>query len=155
VADGRIPAYARDKARLGARQPEVVRADRIDVSLGLGIGVDLHDVQSLAGRLLSAAGAVAPAEAAGFSAESLPGWYDDWVLLEGESWRQLRLHALEAVAGVLAQAGRFGVGVAAAQAGGERRPVTREPTRRVDRRPSERGQPVRGAARIRALPPAA
>jgi hypothetical protein len=87
------------------------------VSLGLGIGIDLHDAQSLAGRLLSAAGAVAPAEAAGFSAESLPGWYDDWVLLEAESWRQLRLHALEAVAGVLAQAGRFGVWVAAAQAG--------------------------------------
>ncbi len=31
----------------------------------------------------------------------LPGWYDDWVVLEQERWDQLRLHALEAAAEVL------------------------------------------------------
>jgi DNA-binding SARP family transcriptional activator len=48
--------------------------------------------------------------------ELLPGWYEDWVVLEAESWRQLRLHALEASAGVLAGARRFGEAVCAAQA---------------------------------------
>jgi DNA-binding SARP family transcriptional activator len=31
----------------------------------------------------------------------LPGWYDDWVVLEQERWDQLRLHTLEAAAEVL------------------------------------------------------
>jgi len=31
----------------------------------------------------------------------LPGWYDDWIVLEQERWDQLRLHALEAAAEVL------------------------------------------------------
>ena len=36
----------------------------------------------------------------------LPGWYDDWVVLEQERWDQLRLHALEAAAEVLLCRGR-------------------------------------------------
>ncbi|MGW6400423.1 hypothetical protein [Streptomyces sp. NPDC055134] len=33
------------------------------------------------------------------STDLLPGWYaDEWALLEAERWRQLRLHALEALA---------------------------------------------------------
>ena len=38
----------------------------------------------------------------------LPGWYDDWVLIERERWRQVRLRALEARCEALALAGRFG-----------------------------------------------
>src|SRR4029450_4433688 len=50
------------------------------------------------------------------SAELLPDWNDDWVLLEAEEWRQLRLHALEALAGCLAAAGRWGEAAGAASA---------------------------------------
>jgi DNA-binding SARP family transcriptional activator len=107
-------------ARLGARAAGVLRADAVDVALAAGVGVDLHDAQVVARRLLAEPGAVAPEEAAaaiaGLSVELLPGWYEDWVLLAAEDWRQLRLHALEAVAGVLATAGRFGEAVAAAEA---------------------------------------
>jgi DNA-binding SARP family transcriptional activator len=39
--------------------------------------------------------------------ELLPDWYDDWVLVERERFRQLRLHALEALCGALAAEGRF------------------------------------------------
>jgi DNA-binding SARP family transcriptional activator len=46
----------------------------------------------------------------------LPDWDDDWVLLEAEDWRQLRLHALEAAAGRLAAAGRCGEAAGAAGA---------------------------------------
>ena len=45
-----------------------------------------------------------------------PEWYDDWALLEAEDWRQLRLHALEALARRLAAARRYAAAVAAAQA---------------------------------------
>ena len=43
----------------------------------------------------------------------LPDWYEDWVVLERERLRQLRLHALEALCRRLTQAGRFGAAVQA------------------------------------------
>jgi DNA-binding SARP family transcriptional activator len=50
------------------------------------------------------------------SRDLLPGWYDDWVLIEAEDWRQLRLHALEALAARLTAAGRWGEAAHAASA---------------------------------------
>src|SRR5690242_21218853 len=44
----------------------------------------------------------------------LPGWYDDWVLMERERVRQRLLHALEALSGQLAQVGRCAEAVDAA-----------------------------------------
>ena len=38
--------------------------------------------------------------------ELLPSWYDDWVLLERERLRQLRMHAWEALSEKLVRAGR-------------------------------------------------
>jgi DNA-binding SARP family transcriptional activator len=43
--------------------------------------------------------------------ELLPGWYDDWVVAEREQLRQLRLHALEALAHELAARGRHAVAI--------------------------------------------
>lgn len=40
--------------------------------------------------------------------EILPDWYDDWLLLARERFRQVRLHALEACCVQLASVGRFG-----------------------------------------------
>ena len=37
----------------------------------------------------------------------LPDWYEDWVLIERERLRQLRLHALEALADQRVREGRF------------------------------------------------
>jgi len=50
------------------------------------------------------------------SLELLPGWYEDWILFEGENWRQQRLHALEAAAEALAADERWGNAIAAAEA---------------------------------------
>jgi DNA-binding SARP family transcriptional activator len=47
------------------------------------------------------------------SEDLLPGWYDDWVLVERESYRQLRLHALEALCERLTSLARFGSAVQA------------------------------------------
>ena len=118
-------------ARLGTRAPGVLRANALEVSLTPGIGVDLHDAQVLARRLLADASAVTPDTAAAaigtLSVELLPGWYEDWALLEAENWRQLRLHALEAAAAVLAATRRFGEAVAAAQAAVSADPLRESP----------------------------
>lgn len=46
--------------------------------------------------------------------ELLPGWYEDWVLFERERLRQLRLHAIEAMACHLCRQGRFAAAIEAA-----------------------------------------
>jgi DNA-binding SARP family transcriptional activator len=47
------------------------------------------------------------------SGELLPGWYEDWVLIERERLRQLRIHALEALADRLRVEGRYGQAIEA------------------------------------------
>ena len=44
----------------------------------------------------------------------LPGWYDDWTILERERLRQRVLHALEAQSRILSAVGRHAVAVEAA-----------------------------------------
>jgi DNA-binding SARP family transcriptional activator len=62
--------------------------------------------------------------------ELLPGWYDDWVLLERERLRQLRMHALEVLAERLLAAGRHGEAIEAAYAAVRGEPL-RESAHRV------------------------
>jgi DNA-binding SARP family transcriptional activator len=62
------------------------------------------------------------------SADLLPDWYDDWVVIETEAWRQLRLHALEALSGRLTEAGRLADAAGAALAA-----VNTEPLRETAR----------------------
>src|SRR3546814_11274538 len=50
------------------------------------------------------------------SCDFLPDWYEEWVLVESEEWRQLRLHALGMLARDLVNARRFGAAVSAALA---------------------------------------
>lgn len=59
-----------------------------------------------------------------FCDELLPGWYDNWVLVERERHRQLSLHALELLCEHLIKAGRHGAAVQAGLAA-----VAREPMR--------------------------
>jgi DNA-binding SARP family transcriptional activator len=47
------------------------------------------------------------------SGELLPDWLDDWVLLERERFRHLRLHALEALCGRLTGLGRYAAAIEA------------------------------------------
>jgi DNA-binding SARP family transcriptional activator len=65
--------------------------------------------------------------------ELLPGWYDDWVLLERERLRQLRMHAFEALADKLARAGRYGEAVQAAYAAVRDEPLRESAHRAVVR----------------------
>jgi DNA-binding SARP family transcriptional activator len=58
-----------------------------------------------------------------FCCELLPGWYDEWVLVERERYRQLNLHALESLCEHLTAARRYGVAVLAGLAAIDREPL--------------------------------
>jgi DNA-binding SARP family transcriptional activator len=116
-------AYATLRSSLCRLDPVARRAlsvDPVAMRLAEEVAVDLRDARALAHRLLAPAATpseddLSPAAIAALSRDLLPGWYEDWVLLESEDWRQLRLHALEALADRLTAAGRFGVAAIAAR----------------------------------------
>ncbi|HJQ49718.1 MAG TPA: BTAD domain-containing putative transcriptional regulator [Gaiellaceae bacterium] len=74
-----------------------------------GVQVDLREAEALARRGLDG-DAVDDLEvdASRLACDLLPGWYDDWVLIERERFRQLRLRSLDALCDRLSGAGRFG-----------------------------------------------
>ncbi|MGW6874565.1 AfsR/SARP family transcriptional regulator [Streptomyces xanthophaeus] len=63
--------------------------------------------------------------------ELLPGWEEDWVLLERERLRQLRLHALDALAHGLAREGRHALALEAALASVRTEPLRESAHRAV------------------------
>jgi SARP family transcriptional regulator, regulator of embCAB operon len=108
-------------ARLERTCRNALQVSKLELGLAEGVTVDLRHAQALARRLLDPA--VTPGQSdlsasavAALSGDLLPGWYDDWVLIEAEDWRQLRLHALEALAGRLTAASRWGEAADAAGA---------------------------------------
>lgn len=94
-----------------------------DLQLSAAVIVDLHEARRLAHSLLATSSANPALPPLGVEAveklslDCLPDWYEDWVLVEAEEWRQLRLHALSVLASRLSEAGRFGDAIAAALAG--------------------------------------
>ena len=61
----------------------------------------------------------------------LPDWYDDWLLVEQESYRQLRLHALETLSLTLRQADRHPEALLAGLAAVRSEPLRETAHRRV------------------------
>lgn len=93
-----------------ARSPgaALVDASSTHVTLAPGVVVDHRDIAARTRRVLRHAEPTVAddLEAVLDAGELLPDWYDDWVLLERERFRQLRLHALETLCDELTQAGR-------------------------------------------------
>jgi DNA-binding SARP family transcriptional activator len=86
-------------SRLRRRSVDVLAVAGPALALGPDVAVDVHEFLAAASSVLGPAGSAWNGALSGLRAdELLPGWYDDWVLLERERLRQLRLHALEAVA---------------------------------------------------------
>jgi DNA-binding SARP family transcriptional activator len=80
------------------------------------VAVDVREGRALAHRVLDPAqdlDGVADVNEEVLSADLLPDWTDDWVLMERESYHQLRLRALEALCRRLSAKGRFGQAVQA------------------------------------------
>jgi DNA-binding SARP family transcriptional activator len=85
----------------------------VELSLAEGVEVDLHHAQARAHRLLDDDASMSERDIdrdaiEQLSSDLLPGWRDEWVLPEAEEWRQLRLHALEALTDRLVTLARFG-----------------------------------------------
>lgn len=146
-------------SRLGHTARKALAASRLELGLADGVTVDIRHAQALACRLLDPASTpdrseLGTAAVAALSADLLPNWYDDWVLIEAEGWRQLRLHGLEALAGWLTAAGRWGEAAGAAGAA-----VRAEPLResahaaliQVHLAEGNQSEAVREFARYRAL----
>ncbi len=108
-------------SRLSELSRDAVLVTPLDLCLVEGVMVDIRESRVLAHRLLDPGASLSeadlgPAAISVLADDLLPDWYDDWVLLEAEEWRQLRLHALEALADRLTVHRRFGVATAAALA---------------------------------------
>lgn len=111
AALGRLPGPGRDAL--------LVRPS--ELGLSRYVRVDLVDARALAHRLLDPGVPPTPADLtlsaiSMLSCDLLCDWYDDWAIFEAEDWRQLRLHALEALACHLSRAERFGHAAMAARA---------------------------------------
>lgn len=80
--------------------------------LSPGVRVDLHQAAARARQVLE--GSASPDHAEGdpnrldltLTGDLLPDWYEDWLLVERERFRQLRMHALESLCERLTAAGR-------------------------------------------------
>ncbi|MDQ4504168.1 BTAD domain-containing putative transcriptional regulator [Sinomonas sp. ASV322] len=68
------------------------------VSLSAGVVVDLDSVRRTAEEARAGNAVDARHAERLYSAELLPGWYDDWVIFEQERLRELRIAALESIA---------------------------------------------------------
>jgi DNA-binding SARP family transcriptional activator len=86
------------------------------LSLSPRVRVDVHELSDWANRVLDPR--VPVGELAVLDTELrgdlLPGWYDDWVLLERERLRQLRMYAFERLANSFAVDGRHAEALQAA-----------------------------------------
>jgi DNA-binding SARP family transcriptional activator len=76
--------------------------------LGETVRVDLRDAEALARRAMSPGDKTDIGVAVDrLASDLLPDWYEDWILLERERFRALRLGALESICERLMQAERF------------------------------------------------
>ena len=104
----------------------------LELDLAETVRVDLKEAEALAHRLLivdtmpSERDMTAEAIEA-LSSDLLPDWYEDWAMIEAEDWRQLRLHALEALAERLRTSERYGDAIAAARAAMKADPLRESP----------------------------
>jgi DNA-binding SARP family transcriptional activator len=89
---------------------DVLIADKWSLVLGTDIRVDLHGLEEWATRLTDGSATAQDLTippSASDALNLLPGFYDDWALIERERVRQRVLHALEALSERLSAAGRF------------------------------------------------
>jgi DNA-binding SARP family transcriptional activator len=98
--------------RTNSGHAPVLDAGRSRIVLHPDVSVDVRDAAAAAHQQLSGTGV--PIDPAILMGELLPGWYDDWVLVERERLRQLCLEAMEQMAVALLAAGQVGLAIEAA-----------------------------------------
>ena len=86
----------------------IVQARRQWIGLVPGVDTDLCEAIGCADRALGAQGTTRDdLVILSRAGDVLPDWYEDWVVIERERFRQLRLHALERLCETLAAERRF------------------------------------------------
>ena len=99
--------------RLRRRGRDFVADQGGQLALAANADVDIHALALVARRVLNGQTIPDPRtiEPLSHTGDLLPDWSDDWVLVERERFRQLRLHALESACAQLVHAGSFGLAV--------------------------------------------
>lgn len=116
----------------------LIEASSTHLWLNPAAQVDFHEVVSRAALLLDREdGLQATDDVSGqlrqFGDDLLPDWYEDWLLAERERFRQLRLHALEAICHRLANVGRYALALEAGLAAVACEPLRESAQRQVIR----------------------
>ncbi|MET0903704.1 MAG: BTAD domain-containing putative transcriptional regulator [Acidimicrobiales bacterium] len=94
--------------------PGLVDADFQTLRLGRNVRSDVESLTTRAEALWGMAGDPdLDLNHRPFTRELLPGWYEDWVVVERERLRQLCLHSLESLAEVLRTRHMFGAAIQA------------------------------------------
>ena len=80
---------------------------------GPGVTMDVQDLRDIFVRFLDNPGDDFDYSqwSDALTGDLLPGWYDDWVLVERERLRQMRIHALESIARRLGNQHRYAEGI--------------------------------------------
>ena len=115
-------------SRLTLIAHEAIVASFHDLRLADHVTVDIRESRALAHRLLNRGDQARDSDVSDkaismLSVDLLPDWYDDWAVGEAEEWRQLRLHALDALTEKLIAAGRYGDATSAALAAVKAEPL--------------------------------
>lgn len=88
---------------------DVVDATATHVALSSRLRVDVREAEVAARRLLRGETTDVTIERETWlRGDLLPDWYDDWLLIEQERYRQLRLHALEILSRAYTRSGDYG-----------------------------------------------
>lgn len=101
--------------KVGQLAASAIAASGGQLALGPRVAVDYRRSVALARRLLHDPGSLEERESGEetFTRDLLPDWYEEWIVTERERYRQLRLHALEALCLELVARRRFGQAVQA------------------------------------------
>jgi len=96
----------------------VVEARGDYLGLARNVTVDVRDLAARSRRVLGVADELRSGglDEIVLAGELLPDWYDDWVMIERERLRQLRLHALERACIALTDLGQYWRAIEAGQA---------------------------------------
>jgi DNA-binding SARP family transcriptional activator len=95
--------------RVGQTAPGLIEASKTHLQIASDVWIDFKESDRTAEALIDGSfqGQAGDVDRSTLDGDLLPGWYDDWVLIERERLRQRRLHALEAFCTQLTSARRF------------------------------------------------
>lgn len=102
--------------RVRRARPDLLAVSHTQVRLAGHVAVDVAELTELARRLVRHNVALTrhELEQAAMGGCLLPGWHDDWILLERAQLHQMQVHGLEALGARLLAAGSHGAAVDAA-----------------------------------------